>query len=141
MGAEQRLRGHVAQADDHPGRDDSELAEQKGSAGGNFVFFRSSILGRPALNHIADIDVVAAQAHGLDHLREQLSRAAYERDALDIFVVPWTLADEDQFGFRIANSKDNISAMLVESAASAIADVLANAFKRIALNSLGRFKQ
>src|SRR2546427_5886954 len=30
MGAEQRLRGHVAQADDYPGRDDSELAEQKG---------------------------------------------------------------------------------------------------------------
>src|ERR1035437_5260944 len=91
---------------------------------------RVEILRRTALHHIADVNVLAKQFDAFlfrrvfDHLGEQLSGAADERDALRVLVCAGAFTDEDQRGLWIANAEDDLVAGLGEAAAAAIAHVL-----------------
>ena len=67
---------------DHFRLDHVNLAHQKRRAGGDFVFFRQAIFRRAAFDHVADVNVFAAQAHGFDHVRKEFSGAADEGFAL-----------------------------------------------------------
>ena len=136
-----RLRGAASEADDHFGLDGRELAQQKRHAGGDFVFFRRAIFRRAALHHVGDVDVVALQAHGLDHLRQQLSGAADKGNALHVFVVPGPFADEDQLGVRIAHAEDDLVAVAVQLAARAVAQVGGDALERVAFDAVGGFEE
>ena len=110
---------------------DFDLPHQKGRAGFALVAFRRAIARRTALNDVRDVDLFAAQAHGLDHVVEQLPGAAHERLALLIFVRARRFADEHQVGLRIADSENNLlAALLVQSAAGAVANVFADKAER-----------
>src|ERR1700691_1800231 len=100
-GLEKGLRGATAEAADYFRLDHGELAHEKGRAGDDFVLFRQAVFRGAALHHIADIDILAAQAHGLDHLSEQFSGATDEWLALKIFVAPGALANENKLRFGI----------------------------------------
>ena len=63
----------------------------------------SSIAGRTAFDDISDVNVLAANAHGLDHVIGQLAGTADERLTLQIFVSAGSLADEHEFRARIAH--------------------------------------
>ena len=70
----------------------NQLAEEELATDLHLVRQWRAILRRPALHHVADVDVGAADRHALacrravDHLRQQLAGPADERDALRIFV-------------------------------------------------------
>jgi hypothetical protein len=100
----------------------------------DFVLLWEPIFRRPALNDIADINLFALEAHGFNHLREQFSRAADKWKALNVFVVPGTLADKNEFSVRIAVGKDDVRSGLVKLAACAFAKIFTNLKKRIACN-------
>ena len=127
--AEQRLGRGGAQRADRFGTNREELTVQKLPADFHFVGLRRAILRRPALHHIADVDVGALdrdaflRRRAFDHLREQLSGAADERKALLIFIGAGAFADEHQPGLLVARSEDDLVARLVQPAARAIADV------------------
>src|SRR5690348_8040456 len=89
-----RLKGNRAEAYDGFGIDDRELPVQKRRAGFHFVRLRRAIFRRTALHHVADVNVFTLEAHRFDHLREQFSRAADERQSLNIFIAPRPFADE-----------------------------------------------
>jgi hypothetical protein len=88
------------------------------------------VLRRAAFHHVADVDILAQQRNAFffrgafDHLREQLARTADERDALRIFVRARTFAHEDQLGLLVAHAEDDLVALFVQAAATAIADVV-----------------
>ena len=58
-----------------------------------------------------------------DHLRQQLARAAHERNTLFVFIGARTFADEHQLRLRIADAEDDLVAAFAQTAARAIADI------------------
>ena len=55
-----------------------------------------AIVGGAALNHVGDEHVLASHADCRQHFVEQLPRPSDEREALLVFVVAGSLADEHQ---------------------------------------------
>src|SRR5215469_3511431 len=127
--SEQRLCRACPQAANHLGLNDSELANEKWRTSVDFIALGQTILGRAALHHIADVNVLAAQSHGFDHLGQKLSCATDEGFSLHVFVMPGAFANEDKLRLRIADPKHDVCPALVEFAARAIADVFADAFE------------
>jgi len=134
---QQSLSGTASEAADHFRRNHGELPHQKRRTGGDFVLFGQTILRRPAFHHVADINILALQAHRFDHLREQFPRPAHERLTLHVFVPARPFAHEYQIRFRIADTENDLRAAGVQFAACAIrADVCANPVERVALDAL-----
>src|SRR3954469_13287133 len=75
-GPQQRARREGAERDDDLRLDDVDLLEQERLAGLHFVLLGIAVAGRPALDHVGDIDVLALQVDRLDDLRQQLAGAA-----------------------------------------------------------------
>src|SRR5215472_8608434 len=121
IGFQERLGRDRSEANNDFGRDDVELAQKKGRAGADFVFFGRAILWRAAFDDVADVNVFALQAHGFDHLREKFSGATNKRESLGIFVGARTFSHENEFGFCVSVAEDNCVAMLVKLAARAFA--------------------
>lgn len=55
-----------------PGRWPPELLEQERLAGGDLVVLGVAVSRGPALQDVADVDLLAAEPHGVDDLREKL---------------------------------------------------------------------
>ena len=139
--AEQGLERDGAKANNDLRMDDVELAKKERRAGFDFVGLGRAIFRRTAFDNVADVDILAAETHGFDHLREQFSGAADERQALDIFIVARAFADENEFRRGAARAEYDVGALLAELAAFAVADVGANAFESVAGDALGGFEQ
>ena len=107
----------------------------------DFIFFRSAIFRRTAFHDVADVDVFALQAHRFDHLRQQFSGAADERQALHVFIVAGAFADKNQLGVGIAVAKNDGVSCVVEFAARAFAEIGANLEQRVVGNFVKCFEQ
>ena len=128
---EQPLRRSGAQRDDHFGLDCCDLPHQKRRTGFAFVALRLPVSGRTALYDVRDVNILAAQAHRLDHVVQQLPRAADERFPLRVFIRAGAFAHEYQFGVRIADAEYDLACGLaVEFAARAVAEIFANDLER-----------
>jgi hypothetical protein len=141
IGGEQSLRGAGAEAANHFRLNGRELTQQERRADGDFVFIGKAIFGRAAFHDVADVDVLAAKRHCFDHLREKFSCAADEGLALDIFIVAWAFADENEFGFGISDAEYEFGARFVQAAARAFAEVGANVVERFVGHAFGCFKK
>jgi hypothetical protein len=62
------MRGELAQCHDHARLNDGDLLAQELFAGLDLVGLRVAILRRTAFDDVADVDLGAFVAHGLDHL-------------------------------------------------------------------------
>ncbi len=138
---QQRLRRDAPQAYDSLGTDAGQLPKQKRQTGCNLVLFRSAIFRGPAFHHVRDVHVFAPQAHGGNHLIEQLPGAAHEGLTPHILVMARSLSHKNQFGLRIANTKDDIRPPVMQFAARAACQFAANTFQRIAINAVGGFEK
>ena len=109
------------------GRTDVDLAgretgEQVWASSGSGVRF----CGRTALDDVGDIDLFALEAHGLDHVVEQLAAAADEGHARCVFIRARAFADEHEAGVGVAVAEDELVAAFGEGAAGAVADFFAD---------------
>ena len=96
----------------------------------HLVALGRAIAGRTAFHDVRDVDILAANAHGFDHVVQQLTGAAYEGLALRVFVGAGAFAHEHQFRAWIADAEnDLLAALFVQFAAGAIAEVFANQFE------------
>ena len=77
---------------------------------------RRAVAGRAPRHDIGDIDLGAVEPDRGQHLVQQLTGAADERDALPILVGPWRLADEHDFGARLAGAEDELGRGRLEAA-------------------------
>ena len=87
VGRKKCLRREASERDDDFGRDRGDLAEEKRLARRDLVRLRVPVFGRPALDYVRDVDVIALQPDRLDDLREELAGAADEWNALNVFVM------------------------------------------------------
>ena len=119
--AKQRLRGERSERHDHLRRDDIDLAKQERFARLDFVRLGVAVAGRTALDDVRDVDLVARQPDGFDDLREQLTGAPHEWNALDVFVSAGRLADEHQVRISVADAENDLApAERVQLAAAAV---------------------
>src|SRR5258706_15051562 len=92
-------------------------------AGRDLQRLRVAIPGRATLHDVADVHVLAAPADGLDHLREQLARAADEWPAALVLFLARALADEDDARVGVSLAEDHAAPLLAQRAAPAVADL------------------
>ena len=124
--------------------DGLKLPVQELAADFHLVRLRRAILRRPALHHVADVDVGAFDRNAFlgrrafDHLREQLARAADEREPLRVFIGAGAFADKHQSRLLVARSENDLVARFVQAAARAVADVGDNLEQRILRRFDGR---
>src|SRR5262249_37249744 len=106
---QQRARRERAQRDDDLRLDDVDLLKQKGLARLDLVLLRITVLRRPAFDHVRNVDVFARHLEALlNDVGQQLTRAADEWNALDVFVAARRLANEHQVGARVADAEHNL---------------------------------
>src|SRR5439155_17297899 len=117
--AREELRREVAERRDELWLDELDLFEEMGLAGLDLIRHGVTVPGRPALDHVGDVDVLAGHADPAQELVEQLSRLADEREALLVLVEARRLADEHQVGLRVADPEDDLGPAFREPAARA----------------------
>jgi len=130
-----------AEATNHFRLNGRKLPQQERGADGNFVFVGETIFRWAAFHDVADVDVLAPERHCFDHLGEEFSRAADERLALDVFIVPRAFAHEDELGFGVSDAKNELSPRFVQMAARAFAEIGANVVERFVGHAFGCFKE
>lgn len=108
----------ATQANDHLWANDFQLAVGEVPTIGNLVLRRVSISGRPALDGIQDINVVAAQLTSFNDPRQQLPGFADKRFAHSIFVGTWSFPQKTNVGRGIANAEHRLLALTNEFWAS-----------------------
>src|SRR5438876_5305009 len=101
------------------GPDDRQLLLQKMPAIGDFVRQWRAVAGRPALEDVANVDLLPPHLHALgEDGVEKLSGGSDERFAEPIFFRSGRFADEAKLGIRIADAEDGLRAVLHESGAA-----------------------
>src|SRR6266480_5731803 len=119
--AEEALRGDAAEREDHLGLERAELRREHRGARRELLGLRISVAGWSAFDRIRDEHLVAREAHArrLQHLGEELARAADERKTLRVLVGARPLADHDELRPRMAGAEDDRGAPLTELALAA----------------------
>src|SRR4051794_21587155 len=110
--------------------EDLELALQVRRAGRNLVRLRIAIARRTALDDVRDEDVLTLPADLAHELIEQRARRTDKRPALLVLVVAGTLADKDDFRFRVAFTGHSQRPGLVQWAARADGDLCRDLLER-----------
>src|SRR5256886_160040 len=100
LGVEQGLRGRPAHREDHLRLHDLDLAEQVWHARRDLVELRQAVLGRPALDHVANEDPLARQIDRAEDLGEQLAGRPDERSPGFVFHPSGPFPHRDQAGLR-----------------------------------------
>ena len=119
-GPEQRLRGEVAEGQDHQWLDGVELRHQERVARRDLVRLRVPVPLRPALDHVGDVAVaLAVEAHRREHPREELPGAAHEGLALPVLLLAGALTDHHQPRVRASGAEGDGRAAPAELAARA----------------------
>lgn len=96
FGLQQRLSRDRAETHDVLGTQRYQLLFEVRRAVGDFVGLGIAIARRPTLDRVHDVVVIAAQLARLDHLRQQLARAANERASRSVLVRTGGFANEDE---------------------------------------------
>jgi hypothetical protein len=103
--------------------DGGDLAVEELAAGGGLVGERGAVLGGAALDDVADVDAAPGGAEALlDHLGQQLTRAADEGEAPPVFFGAGPLPDEHEIGLGIPVAEDDLRAPVAKPAAGAVAE-------------------
>ena len=121
LGAQHELRGEIAQAHDHIGPDAADLLAQIRRAGLDLLGLGIAVAGWAALDHVGDVDILAAQARLGEQPVELLPGGAYEGLFLQVLVAAGALAHEHDARMRIADAEDQVGARLAERAPMAVA--------------------
>src|SRR5262245_4094688 len=130
LGAQQRLGRELPERDHDFGSNQLDLPAQEGLARVDLVGLGVAVPRRPALDDVADVDVLPAKPHALrDDLGQQLSGAADEGLAAQVLVVPRALSHEDQASTGIAYTEDEVRPPRSELAPAAVAEDVTQALE------------
>src|SRR6266705_6694260 len=126
IGGDDRARRRRAEADEHLGLDRRDLGLHPGAAGRQLAQARRLVDAALAaldelevLDRVRDVEPLPVQAHLDQRAVEHLARRADERRALQILLVAWLLADEDDAGIGGAAPEDRLGRVTIEGAARA----------------------
>ena len=129
--AQQIGGGGGAECDDHFRVHDVDLPPEKLHAGVGFYRLRRAVLRRTAFDDVRDVNLLALEAHGVDHVVEELAGAAHEGQPLRVFIGSRALAYEHEAGVGVSVAKDDgVPALKGKRTAGAVSNVGADGLKR-----------
>ena len=97
----------------------SVLPLEKWHAGIGLSRLRLAVLRRATFDDVGDVDLLARQPHGPDHVVQQLPGAAHKGQPLRVLVRTWSLTDETKLCVRIPSREDGVGPRLREDATPA----------------------
>ena len=108
---DQAHRRHPADADDDGRAEDGHLVAQPADAGFDLPRGGVPVLGRAALHHIGDVDILLSGKPGvLQHLVQQLAAAPHKGLPLLVLVFSGALPNEQNFCPWGPHAEDHIAA-------------------------------
>lgn len=107
VGAPQQLGCKVAKGGDHLGRNQLHLLVKVGTAVLDLGRQRVPVAWRPALQHVGDKDLLAAQADPSQQLLKQLAGPSDKGQALFVLGCPGRLSDEHHIGVGVSSAEDD----------------------------------
>src|SRR5205085_1966605 len=116
LATENEPGGEVPQRDDHLWIDQLDLALEVRRARLDLVRKRVPVSGRSALEDVADVHVLAAQADLAEHRGQKLAGGSHERLALLVLVIPGSLSDEHDVGLRTPDTEHDLGAAVGQPA-------------------------
>ena len=119
----EQLGGEVSERADDARLDQLDLLHQVALAGVDLERLGIAVAGRPALEHVGDEALLAAQTDVLEQAVEQLAGTAHERLALLVLVEARRLADEHQVGVGISGTEHDLGARAGKRALLAVAQL------------------
>jgi hypothetical protein len=108
LGLEQQLGRGTSQRDDRSRPNDPDLFDEVRAARLDLVPKRRAIVGWSALEDVRDVDLLAREAHGPDHVLELLPGTADERPAGAVFLFARRFADEHHLRVGGAFAEDRL---------------------------------
>ena len=123
--AREQLGREVAESRDERRPDQLDLTEEVRLAGLDLLRLGIAVAGRPALEHVRDVDVGPGHPDPVQEPLEQLAGLADERYALLVLVEAGRLADEHQLGVGVAGAEDDLCAGRREGTARAAEGLVA----------------
>ena len=121
--AQKGLRGAESQGTDDPRSNGLYLPEEKRRARIHLIGARRPVFGGPAFDDVADVDILAVEPEGLDHLVEELPGSPHERATQPILVESRSFAHKDQLGLGSAVTEDEVRPSRVKTASPAVSKV------------------
>src|SRR5699024_3705147 len=112
-------RGDAAQADDHLRLQQLYLVLEPLGAGLLLRDGRVAVLGRAALDHVADEHLFPAEVYELQHIVEQLAAAAYKGPAAQVLLLAGAFAYEHDLRVLRPFSEHHMRSRLAQAAAAA----------------------
>ncbi len=137
-GGKQRLRGERPERHYNLRVDQLDLPEKERRASRDLFRIRIPVTRRSALEHVADVNLVAPEADGQQQEVQQLSGSPDERTSRIVLDCPRSLAHAHHSCLRIAFPEDDVLATLVQRAPSACPGYLAEGIEVQLTNPLGR---
>src|SRR5579864_5559716 len=143
LGAQDGLGGSRTQGADSLGADRQKLAEQELAANLHLVGLWGSILGRAALDYVADVNVATLERDALfmggpfNHLGEELSGPADERQPLRVLVGPRAFAYKHQPRLLGPGPEHYSVPALMQATSFAVTNIF-QYFQKIVMNRLER---
>src|SRR3990172_2434371 len=121
-GVEQPLRRRVPHRQDDLGADQVKLAVQVRDAGVDLVLLRLAVVGRPALDHVADEHSFPGKLDGRQDLRQELSRAPNERSPGLVLGGPGAFPHHHQPRVGWSLARNRVASVPAQDALAALPD-------------------
>jgi hypothetical protein len=90
------LSGHPAHGTEDAWLNDANLLCEKGVTGGNFLFMRIPIVGRPAFHDVGDEYLMAIDVGVGKGMVKEPTRFSHKGSAVLVFLPPWRLTNEHE---------------------------------------------
>ena len=117
---EQSARRMRTESNDYFRLNQLELRLQKRKALCYLIRLRIAVIGRAALQNIADKNIASLEPHRIDNLLKQLASPADKRSPLGVLVAPRRFAHENQLCIRIAFSRHGVRPGLTQPALTTV---------------------
>ena len=128
MGVYQTHSRDAAEADQKAGADEGDLLLQPWKTGILLIRQRIPVFRRTAFDDIGDLDVFSAEIEHGQHVVEQISGPADERDSLQVLLFAGPFSHKHQLCVLVADAENKIGPGRTEGAFHAILAVMAKLF-------------
>ena len=129
FGFQEGLGGKGSEGADDSWFDGLQLFDEKGETGLDLIGSGITVIGGTAFYDVGDVYLISGQFYGLNDTSEKFPCPADKGLALEVLFSARTLSYKDEGGMGVAFAEDHVVSPLMESAPSALPQLLSDAIE------------